>query len=95
MVEAEVRCMYERERMCVRGGVWRRRGKNQADRGRDERQAVWGGVEDGWSAVGGKRGKPQRNKRPSGLIRRQIGCRAQRGREEERESGRYRGGERV
>lgn len=33
--------------------------------------------EDGWSAVGGKRGKPQRNKRPSGLIRRQIGCRVQ------------------
>lgn len=40
--------------------------------------------EDGWSAVGGKRGKPQRNKRPSGLIRRQIGCRVQ-WRERERE----------
>lgn len=26
--------------------------------------------------------KPQRNKRPSGLIRRQIGCRAQRGESE-------------
>lgn len=35
------------------------------------------GEEDGWSvAVGEKREKPQRNKRPSGLIRRQIGCRA-------------------
>lgn len=42
------------------------------------------GGEDGWSAVGGKRGKPQRNKRPSGLIRRQIGCRAQRREESER-----------
>lgn len=43
------------------------------------------GGEDGWSAVGGKRGKPQRNKRPSGLIRRQIGCRARRREESERE----------
>lgn len=51
------------------------------------RMCVWGevrGGEDGWSAVGGKRGKPQWNKRPSGLIRRQIGCRAQWGRERER-----------
>lgn len=33
--------------------------------------------DDGWTAVGEKRGKPQWNKRPSGLIRRQIGCRVQ------------------
>lgn len=48
------------------------------------------GGENGWSAVGGKREKPQRNKRPSGLIRRQIGCRAQwgeKGREWVRDGG--------
>lgn len=39
---------------------------------------------------GGKRGKPQWNKRPSGLIRRQIGCRAQRREESERENERER-----
>lgn len=38
----------------------------------------------------GEREKPQRNKRPSGLIRRQIGCRAQwgeKGREWVRDGG--------
>lgn len=46
---------------------------------------LWGfctGGKDGWSVVGGNRENPQRNKRPSGLIRRQIGCRAQRGESE-------------
>lgn len=51
------------------------------------------GGEDGWSAVGGKRGKPQRNKRPSGLIRRQIGCRARRREESERDIELQGGGE--
>lgn len=50
--------------------------------------------EDGWSAVGGKRGKPQQNKRPSGLIRRQIGCRV-RWREKRERDIMWRGGERV
>lgn len=76
--------------MCAGGGGGGGEVKNQAGRGRDERQAVCGedGGEarevrkDGWSAVGGKRGKPQRNKRPSGLIRRQIGWRAQWGERE-------------
>lgn len=36
MGEAGIRCMYET--VCVR--VWKRRGKNQAGGGRDERQAV-------------------------------------------------------
>lgn len=65
--------------MCVRDGR-ERRDNNLAGRRKD------GGSErgeDGWSAVGGKREKPQRNKRPSGLIRRQIGCRAQLGGERE------------
>lgn len=43
-----------------------------------------GGVEGGEVRMDGvqwqeSEEKPQRNKRPSGLIRRQIGCRAQRG----------------
>lgn len=67
--------------------------------GDKKKKKCWGskGGEDGWSAVGRKRGKPRRNKRPSGLIRRQIGCRAQwqeRERKREREGERYRGAER-
>lgn len=80
--ETRIRCMYEGMWVCRGGGV-----KTRLMGGGGERQAVWlerEGGEDGWSAVGGKRGKPQRNKRPSGLIRRQIGCRARRREESER-----------
>lgn len=49
--------------------------EEEAGRGRD----VWfERGRRGWMEFsGGKREKPQRNKRPSGLIRRQIGCRVQ------------------
>lgn len=71
MGETGIRCTYGRMWVCGGGGV------KLAGGGMRGRLCGWReGGEDGWSAVGGKREKPQRNKRPSGLIRRQIGCRA-------------------